>query len=163
MLLTDARATGPHRTARRARPAREQEPNALGPGEDPRGGRAHHRDPPTRRDRRVPGTGGDRRRPRPGPRRADTDWSEILALYRVLERMHDNPMVTLNRAVATAMVDGPDAGLAVVDDAADQLGDHHRLLSVRGHLLELAGRRDVAVVEPRAPPPARPALASATT
>ena len=54
------------------------------------------------------------------PRYEDTDWREILALYRVLERMTDNPMVTLNRAVATAMVDGPDAGLAVVDVAAER-------------------------------------------
>ena len=80
---------------------------------------------------------------------AHTDWPQILALYRVLERMHDNPMVTLNRAVATAMVEGPDAGLAVVDVAAARLGDHHRVPAVRGHLLELAGRRDEAVVELR--------------
>jgi RNA polymerase sigma factor (sigma-70 family) len=79
----------------------------------------------------------------------DTEWPEILALYRVLERMTDNPMVTLNRAVATAMVDGPDAGLAVVAVAAEQLGDHHRVAAVRGHLLELAGRRDDAVAELR--------------
>ena len=69
----------------------------------------------------------------------DTEWREIEALYRVLERMTDNPMVTLNRAVATAMVDGPDAGLAAVDRAAETLGDHHRIHAVRGHLLELAG------------------------
>jgi predicted RNA polymerase sigma factor len=58
-------------------------------------------------------------------------------------------MVTLNRAVATAMVDGPDAGLAVVALAAERLGDHHRVHAVRGHLLERAGRRDEAVVELR--------------
>lgn len=79
----------------------------------------------------------------------DTQWPEILALYRVLERMTDNPMVTLNRAVATAMVDGPNAGLAVVDVAAVRLGDHHRVHSVRGHLYEIAGRRDEAVTELR--------------
>jgi RNA polymerase sigma factor (sigma-70 family) len=80
----------------------------------------------------------------------DTEWPEILALYRVLERVDgDNPMVTLNRAVATAMVDGPEAGLAVVDTVADQLGDHHRLHAIRGHLLELAGDRDAAVAELR--------------
>jgi len=79
----------------------------------------------------------------------ETEWPEILALYRVLERMGDNPMVTLNRAVATAMVDGPDAGLAVVDTVADRLGDHHRLHAVRGHLLDLAGDRDGAVAELR--------------
>jgi RNA polymerase sigma factor (sigma-70 family) len=80
---------------------------------------------------------------------ADTNWPEILALYRVLERMTDNPMVTLNRAVATAMVDGPDEGLAVLDLAAAALGDHHRVAAARGHLLELAGRRDEAVIELR--------------
>jgi predicted RNA polymerase sigma factor len=83
------------------------------------------------------------------PRYEDTDWPQILALYRVLERMGDNPMVTLNRAVATAMVDGPDAGLSVVELAATRLGDHHRVHAVRGHLLERAGRRDEAVVELR--------------
>ena len=80
---------------------------------------------------------------------SDTGWPEILALYRMLERMTDNPMVTLNRAVATAMVDGPDAGLAVVAVAEEHLGDHHRVAAVRGHLLELAGRRDEAVTELR--------------
>jgi len=83
------------------------------------------------------------------PRYDDTEWPEILALYRVLERMGANPMVTLNRAVATAMVDGPDAGLAVVELAAERLGDHHRVHAVRGHLLEQAGRRDEAVAELR--------------
>lgn len=79
----------------------------------------------------------------------DTEWPEILAVYRLLERMTDNPMVTLNRAVATAMVDGPDAGLDVLAVVAEQLGDHHRVAAVRGHLLELAGRRDDAVLELR--------------
>ena len=46
-----------------------------------------------------------------------TDWPQLLALYGLLERMTGNPMVTLNRAVALAMVDGPDAGLALLDDA----------------------------------------------
>ena len=75
----------------------------------------------------------------------ETGWPEILALYRLLERMTDNPMVTLNRAVATAMVEGPDAGLAVVGAVSERLGDHHRVAAVRGHLLELAGRREDAV------------------
>jgi len=83
-------------------------------------------------------------------RHADTNWSEILALYRVLERMTANPMVTLNRAVALAMVDGPVAGLAVLDGLEDRLGDHHRLHAVRAHLLELAGDTKAAVVEFRA-------------
>ena len=80
-------------------------------------------------------------------RHEDTNWSEILSLYNLLERMTANPMVALNRAVATAMMHGPQAGLAVLEDLDQQLGDHHRLHSVRAHLLELAGDRDAAVVE----------------
>jgi predicted RNA polymerase sigma factor len=81
---------------------------------------------------------------------ADTEWSEILALYGVLERMTGNPMVTLNRAVAAAMVQGPSTGLAMLDSLSDQLGDHHRLHSVRAHLLELAGDTEGAISEFRA-------------
>ena len=83
-------------------------------------------------------------------RHADTDWSDIVSLYRLLERMTGNPMVTLNRAVATAMVDGPGAGLALLDGLGERLGDHHRLHSVRAHLLELAGDSETAIVEFRA-------------
>jgi RNA polymerase sigma factor (sigma-70 family) len=80
-------------------------------------------------------------------RPADTDWSEILSLYGRLERMTANPMVTLNRAVAAAMADGPEAGLALLDGLDTRLGDHHRLHSVRGHLLEMAGDPKGALVE----------------
>jgi RNA polymerase sigma factor (sigma-70 family) len=83
-------------------------------------------------------------------RYTDTNWSEILSLYGLLERMTGNPMVTLNRAVAAAMAHGPRAGLALLDDLGDRLGDHHRIHSVRAHLLELAGDSDAAVVEFRA-------------
>jgi RNA polymerase sigma factor (sigma-70 family) len=72
----------------------------------------------------------------------DTDWPQIAALYGVLERMSDNPMVTLNSAIARAMVDGPAAGLALLDALAERLAGHHRLHAVRAHLLEMAG--DVA-------------------
>jgi predicted RNA polymerase sigma factor len=77
----------------------------------------------------------------------DTDWPQILALYTLLERMHANPMVTLNRAIAVAMVRGPAAGLEMLDAiAADgHLAGSHRLDAVRGHLLELAGDRAGAV------------------
>ena len=71
----------------------------------------------------------------------DTDWPQILALYVLLERMTPNPMVTLNRAVAVAMVHGPRAGLdllATLDDD-ERLARHHRLEAVRAHLLEMAG------------------------
>ncbi len=79
-----------------------------------------------------------------------TEWSEILALYRLLERITANPMVTLNHAVAAAMVRGPDAGLAMLDRVAPSLGDHHRLHSVRAHLLEMAGDAPGAAAEFRA-------------
>jgi RNA polymerase sigma factor (sigma-70 family) len=70
----------------------------------------------------------------------DTDWPQILGLYDLLEGVTGNPVVTLNRAVATAMVHGPDAGLVVVDQAAARLpADHQRVLVVRAHLLEQRG------------------------
>ncbi|MGW0435366.1 RNA polymerase sigma factor [Micromonospora sp. NPDC003197] len=71
-------------------------------------------------------------------RPADTDWPQILALYTLLQRYDDSPMVTLNRAVAVAMVQGPRAGLDQLRDL-DGLGNHHRLHAVRAHLLDLAG------------------------
>jgi RNA polymerase sigma factor (sigma-70 family) len=81
---------------------------------------------------------------------ADTDWAQILALYTLLERMTGNPMVTLNREVAVAMVHGPERGLAELDGAAQRLGDHHRVDAVRAHLLELAGDADGAAAAYRA-------------
>ncbi len=83
-------------------------------------------------------------------RHADTAWSEILSLYGLLEAMTGNPMVRLNRAVAAAMARGPDAGLALLDGLGERLGDHHRLHSVRAHLLEQAGDTAAAVAEFRA-------------
>jgi RNA polymerase sigma factor (sigma-70 family) len=76
----------------------------------------------------------------------ETDWPQILALYDVLERVSPGPVVTLNRAVAVAMVDGPRAGLAVLGtlDADDRMAHTHRLEAVRGHLLELAGEPGAA-------------------
>ena len=77
----------------------------------------------------------------------DTDWPQILALYAVLDRLSDNPMVKLNKAIATAMVDGPAAGLDLLAalDLDTRLAGHHRLDSVRAHLLELAGDAKAAV------------------
>ncbi|WP_197725405.1 RNA polymerase sigma factor [Actinoplanes sp. OR16] len=72
-----------------------------------------------------------------GPR----DWRQVYALYLILERVAPNPMVRLNRAVALAEIDGPAAGLellATLDDDPRMTG-HHRLVSVRAHLLEKAG------------------------
>lgn len=63
-----------------------------------------------------------------------------MALYEVLERLAPNPVVTLNRAVALAMVRGPDAGLALLRELeSGVLAGNHRLLAVRDHLLERAG------------------------
>jgi RNA polymerase sigma factor (sigma-70 family) len=75
------------------------------------------------------------------PSAAETDWPQILALYDVLERVSPGPVVTLNRAVAVAMVHGPRAGLALLGtlDDDERMKRNHRLESVRGHLLELAG------------------------
>ena len=81
---------------------------------------------------------------------ATTDWPEIVSLYGLLERMTGNPMVTLNRAVAVAMVDGPRAGLDALEGLTDRLGDHQRLHTVRAHLLERAGDREAAIAEFRA-------------
>ncbi|GAA4262515.1 RNA polymerase sigma factor [Dactylosporangium darangshiense] len=85
-------------------------------------------------------------------RAEDTDWPQILALYVLLERMTDNPVVTLNRAVAAAMVHGPAAGLALLRrlDADERLARHHRLDAVRAHLLEMAGERERAMTHYRA-------------
>ena len=70
---------------------------------------------------------------------ADTDWPQIVALYDLLERIAPNPMVTLNRAVAVAMAQGPEGGLDLLTTLDDELGEHHRLHAVRAHLLELSG------------------------
>jgi RNA polymerase sigma factor (sigma-70 family) len=81
------------------------------------------------------------------PRPEETNWGEILALYGLLEQVTGNPMVALNRAIAAAMVDGPQAGLALLAQLDGKLGDHHRLHSTRAHLLEEAGERRAAVAE----------------
>ena len=75
---------------------------------------------------------------------ADTDWRQILALYGLLEKMTGSPVVTLNRAVALAMVDGPRAALELLDDLGDRLTGGHRADAVRAHLLERAGAPEEA-------------------
>ena len=77
----------------------------------------------------------------------ETDWPQILALYGLLEQMTSNPMVTLNRAVAAAMVDGPAAGLALLERLDERLADHHSLAAVRAHLLEMSGERRAAIAQ----------------
>jgi RNA polymerase sigma factor (sigma-70 family) len=80
-------------------------------------------------------------------RAEDTDWPQILALYELLKRMSDNPMVMLNHAIAAAMVHGPGKGLELlrVLDADPRLAAHHRLDAVRAHLLEMAGDHEAAI------------------
>jgi predicted RNA polymerase sigma factor len=77
----------------------------------------------------------------------DTDWREIAALYGLLERMTGNPMVSLNRAIAVAMVEGPRAGLVLLEPLEQPLGGHHRLHAIRAHLREMAGDVDAAMGE----------------
>lgn len=81
---------------------------------------------------------------------ADTDWPQVAQLYEVLARIAPGPIVELNRAVAVAMVDGPEAGLAVLDGLRGQLSEHHRWHAVRGQLLARSGARDEAATALRA-------------
>ena len=80
------------------------------------------------------------------PSAEETDWPQILALYGVLEQVSPGPVVTLNRAVAVAMVHGPGAGLAILGtlDSDERMTRTHRLEAVRGHLLEMAGDETAA-------------------
>jgi predicted RNA polymerase sigma factor len=80
----------------------------------------------------------------------DTDWPQILALYGLLERMTGNPMVALNRAIATAMVHGPAVGLVMLEPLDGPLAGHYRLDAVRAHLFEMAGDARAAVAHYRA-------------
>jgi predicted RNA polymerase sigma factor len=80
------------------------------------------------------------------PRAELTDWPQILILYGLLKRLAPGPMVTLNRIVALAMVDGPVVALAELQAAETDpaLAGHYRVAAVRGHLLEMAGDADGA-------------------
>ena len=82
----------------------------------------------------------------------DTDWTQILALYEVLKRMSNNPMVALSHAVAAAMVHGPAAGLELLAtlDADARITRHYRLDAVRAHLYEKSGHRERAIAHYRA-------------
>jgi RNA polymerase sigma factor (sigma-70 family) len=84
-------------------------------------------------------------------RAEDTNWQQVHLLYKILERIAPNPMVTLNRAVALAQTSGPEAALELhADLAADpRMNNHHRLHAVRAHLLEMAGDRPNALAQYR--------------
>ena len=76
-----------------------------------------------------------------------TDWVQIQELYGLLLRISDNPMVALNHAIATAMVEGVEAGLSLVDAVAQdtRLNEHYRIHAVRAHLYERAGKHHLAL------------------
>ncbi|MDP3858767.1 MAG: RNA polymerase sigma factor [Stagnimonas sp.] len=82
-------------------------------------------------------------------RAEDTDWARIAALYYLLARLRPSPVVELNRAVAVAMAEGPEAGLRLIEALADEpaLRHYHLLPSVRGDLLYKLGRRAEARAE----------------
>jgi len=77
----------------------------------------------------------------------DTDWPQILALYELLKRVSPSPMVTLNHAIAAAMVHGPSEGLELLRtlDSDARLSGHYRLDAVRAHLLEMTGDYESAI------------------
>ncbi len=85
-------------------------------------------------------------------RAEDTDWAQIFMLYGLLEHMSDNPMVSLNRAIAGAMVHGPAAGLSMLAtlDEDERIRGHYRLDAVRAHLYEKAGDNERALAHYRA-------------
>jgi RNA polymerase sigma-70 factor (ECF subfamily) len=76
-------------------------------------------------------------------RAEDTDWPQIVRLYNLLERMQPSPIVSLNRAVAVAMMEGPRTGLALIDRVAatGDLDDYHLLHAARADLLRRVGLR----------------------
>ncbi len=84
-------------------------------------------------------------------RAEDTDWPQILALYELLKRMSDNPMIVLNHAIAAAMVHGARKGLELLGalDTDTRLTERHRLDAVRAHLLEMAGDHGAAITHYR--------------
>jgi len=72
-------------------------------------------------------------------RAEDTDWSQIVRLYDLLERLDPSPIVSLNRAVAVAMVDGPQAALALIDALAGDLDGYHLFHAARADLFRRIG------------------------
>jgi RNA polymerase sigma factor (sigma-70 family) len=82
-------------------------------------------------------------------RAEETDWVRIAALYEALAQVQPSPVVELNRAVAVGMAFGPEAGLELLQEIEDDpaLKGYHLLPSVRGDLLEKAGRREEAATE----------------
>jgi RNA polymerase sigma-70 factor (ECF subfamily) len=82
-------------------------------------------------------------------RAAHTDWPQIAALYGRLAQLTPSPVVRLNRAVAVAMADGPEAGLTLVDELGDELAGYRQFAATRADLLRRLGRNAEAVQEYR--------------
>ncbi|HEU4924528.1 MAG TPA: RNA polymerase sigma factor [Burkholderiales bacterium] len=83
------------------------------------------------------------------PRAAATDWSEIIGLYDVLARLDPSPVVALNRAVAVAMRDGPQAGLILVESLLPALSTYHLAHAVHADLCRRAGKKQEAIASYR--------------
>lgn len=83
-------------------------------------------------------------------RAEDTDWPQILRLYEQLERVQPSPVVSLNRAVAVAMVHGPQSALAIVNAlSAGDLESYHLLHAVRADFLRRLGSTEEAATSYR--------------
>jgi RNA polymerase sigma-70 factor (ECF subfamily) len=77
----------------------------------------------------------------------ETDWQRIAALYELLALAHPSPVIELNRAVAVAMAEGPEAGLRLLDESglAEELSGYHLFWSARGDLLRRTAQRTEAI------------------
>ena len=85
------------------------------------------------------------------PASADTDWAQIVALYTLLLSIQPSPVIELNRAVAIAMSDGPEAGLKIIENllAGDELSDYHLAHAARADMYRRLGRPAEAAVSYR--------------
>jgi RNA polymerase sigma-70 factor (ECF subfamily) len=83
------------------------------------------------------------------PSAKQTDWSEIIGLYDVLARLDPSPIIALNRAVAVAMRDGPESGLALVKELIPQLSEYHLAHAVHADLCRRLGRNKEALASYR--------------
>ena len=83
------------------------------------------------------------------PSAKETDWTEIIGLYDVLSRLDPSPVVSLNRAVAVAMRDGPQAGLVLIEELISDLSGYHLAHAVRADLHRRAGNTKQALASYR--------------
>ncbi|MEH2186631.1 MAG: hypothetical protein V7K64_10740 [Nostoc sp.] len=77
-------------------------------------------------------------------RAEETDWAQIVRLYEVLERLQPSPIVTLNRAVAIAMADSPQAAFGLIDSLAPELDSYHLFHATRADLFRRVGALEEA-------------------